>query len=87
MLACVALGLVMRDLWQIRGWAVQARDIERSLRVQSAREIEDLEDRHLERIRDLGAEIAGLRANGFRPPPAPRPADVDAVAVELPAEP
>jgi hypothetical protein len=83
LLACISLALIMRDLWHLRELAAEARELERELRARHHQELEDGDTRHLERIADLHAQIAALRANGFAPAPAARRGDVDGQAVEV----
>jgi hypothetical protein len=64
---CVALVLLGKDLWRIRGWAAEARAIERDLRARSAHDLNVREEIADERIAELKAELAEARRRGFAP--------------------
>jgi hypothetical protein len=66
LLMLVGLALIARDVIRIRGWAGQARSIERDVRQRHARQLADVHEQHLQRIRDIRDELAT--------PPAPAPA-------------
>jgi hypothetical protein len=59
-LGLVALGLLARDLVRIWRWAGDARQLEREIRRAHAREVNDLEGVHDERVRELKQDIDRL---------------------------
>jgi hypothetical protein len=59
-LALVGLALVARDLLRIRRWAGAARQLERVHAQANAKALNDLEEHHLERARELQSQVDKL---------------------------
>jgi hypothetical protein len=56
--ALVSLALLAQDVLQIRRWAGEARAIERGVRERHTRQLADVQEQHLQRIRDIRDELS-----------------------------